>query len=499
MTLSSEAWAYLERFDAQLLGTSRGRRVLTRLNPRLFALVYLRHHLSDPSTGGEVSFSEAHLAWYEQMLEWAVPTSRPKAWRRAYVAPRHSAKSTTWFLIAPLWAAAHGHVKFAAAFADNAGLAEQHLASFKSELEQNALLRLDYPELCAPAVRRTGVSVSDNRGMAHQKSGFIFAARGVGSTPLGLKVGNLRPDLLIFDDIEPPAATYSTYQMGQRLDLVRQALLPLNANARVAWVGTVTMEGSMVHQLVKSVTTSEAEPWIAAENFRVSYYPALVLTDEGTERSLWPEKWTLEELQAMKGDRYFAINFQNEPLAADGLMWSTSDITYETRPTYPRTFLSVDPAVTSRKTSDATGLAVLSHDRQTGKVWVRECLGVRLNPKALRTKVASLLVRYPEIRLILVETNQGGDVWREVLGEFPDVVYETKHQTILKETRAELLLNGYQRRQVVHTQPLEALERELLAFPKGLHDDMVDAVSTGFAWVTGAGREGAGTLRRQVA
>lgn len=499
--LSPEAAQYLGGFRRDFLETSEGRRILTRLEPRLFALLYLLPHLHDESTGSMVSFSEAQLDWYAQMQEWVYPSAKPRAWRRAFVAPRHSAKTTTWFLIAPLWAAAHGHVKFAMAIADNSTLAETHLATFKRELETNDLLREDYPELCQPMIRNRGATTSDNRQMMQQKSGFVFAAKGAGSTALGTKVGNTRPDLIIMDDIEPPAADYSLYKMQQRLDLIRQSLLPMNAHARVVIVGTVTMEGSIVHQLVKSETTTEKEAWISAERIKTHYHPALITGDDGTERSLWPEKWPLAELQSMRDDRYFAINFQNQPLSVDGAMWSASDITREDPlPVYPRTFISIDPATTSKGGSDATGVAVLSHDRQTGKVYVRECLALRVDPTTLRLKIAALLDIYPEIRLILVEVNQGGDLWREHLGLFPDVAYETVHQSIKKELRAEYLLNGYQRRRVVHVgSSLQALERELLAFPHGLNDDMVDAVGTGYTWVTGAGQQKRGTLRRAVA
>jgi phage terminase large subunit-like protein len=365
---------------------------------------------------------------------------------------------------------------------------------------------LDYPELCEPMMRNRGTTASDNRQMMQQRSGFVFSAKGAGSTALGTKVGNVRPDLIIMDDIEPPAADYSVYKMQQRLDLIRQSLLPMNAHARVVLVGTVTMDGSIVHQLVRSVTSHDVAGWITAERFRTFYHAALITNDDGTERSLWPEKWPLAELQSMRHDRYFAINFQNLPLAADGAMWQMGDITHVAdQAVYPRSFLSIDPAVTSKerskgqKESDATGVALLGHDRQTGRVYVRESWALRLDPKALRTWVAARLAEHPEVRLILVETNQGGDVWREILGGFPDVAYESVNQSVKKETRAEFLLNAYQRRQVVHVGTHESLERELLAFPNGLHDDQVDAVGTGFTWVTGAGQARRTSLRRAVA
>lgn len=503
-TLSQEAAAYLLSFERKypgLLATPAGRRILTRLEPRLFAMTYLAHHLAGDETGDVVSFSEAHLDWYADMLEWVKPISEPKAWRRAYVAPRNSAKSTTWFLIAILWAAAHGHVKFCAAFADSATQAEGHLSTFKRELDHNELLRRDYPDLCRPLMRTSKkVTVADSRGMTQQANGFVFAAKGVDSATLGMKVGERRPDLIILDDVEPDASNYSSHLAEKRLATIQNAILPLNDWARVVLVGTVTMDGSLIHQLVKSVTTAEpVEHWITEERFSCSYHPALITGDDGTKRSLWPEKWVLPYLLSMEGTRAFALNYQNEPVSADGVYWSASDIVVEEIPegTPTRTILSVDPAVTTKSTSDYTGLAVLSHsprvrDRSgrvtgTGKVYVRDVRQVKLDPKSLRLLVVDLLELFPEIRVVYVEVNQGGDLWAQVFADLP-VKYVTKVQTVKKEVRAGWLLEGYQRRQVVHTVPLPAYVSQLLAFPTGLNDDMIDSVGSGFAWFTGVGQ-----------
>jgi hypothetical protein len=502
-SLSAEAAAYLRRFDARLLATSEGRRILTRLEPRLFALVYLKHHLAGAETGDVISFSEAQLEWYEHARQWVRPIREPKTWRHGYVAPRASAKSTTWFLINPLWAAAHGHAKFVAAFADSAGQAEQHLATFKHELETNELLRKDFPDLVRSATRGRGQLVSDNRAMMQQRNGFVFAARGVDSSNLGLKVGERRPDLMIFDDIEPDASNYSADLVRKRLATLQNALLPLNDWARAVLVGTVTMPGSLIHQLVETVTTNNPHAeWVDDEGFVCHYSPALITNDDGTERSLWPEKWTLDYLESIRHTRAFALNMMNQPVSADGLLWSASDIVVNDPGVDVlarcRHMLSVDPATTTKKSSDYTGLAVLSHDRTTGKVYVRHVEHVKLTGAPLRRHALGILERFPEVTVIFCEVNQGGDLWADVFGGLP-VKYATVHQTASKEVRAGWLLNGYQRRVIEHVVPLPALDSELLIFPRGLNDDLVDAVGSGFTALTGAGRPQRSTLQRTVA
>lgn len=477
---------FLDQLDE--LGGEReaaGRREATRDDPMLFAVLYLSHHLRTEETGGRITWSDAHLEWLRDAKRWTRRPQKVAEERDAYVAPRGTGKSTFFFLFLPLWAAAHGHVRFAAAFADSAAQAQAHLATLKRELETNVRLRHDYPDLCAPAKRLRGVTVSDHVGMLHTKSGFVFAARGIDSGSLGMKVGSLRPDLLLLDDVEPDESNYSEYQKEKRLTTVRDTVLPLNVFARVVVVGTVTMPGSIVHNLVEHGRGERTHAWVDEEGFRVHHALPILTNDRGEERSAWPAKWPMSFLNAIRRTRSFAKNYLNAPIPADGAYWTTEDLVIEAAEEYGPTVLSIDPATTSKSTSDYTGLSVVSRTQVPvvpigelhHKAYVRYAEKVRLPPAELRKKVLELLERFPEIGLVIVETNQGGDAWLEVLHDLP-VRIRTVHQKASKEVRAQRALNYYQRGQVRHTVHLPALDEELLVFPRGMNDDLVDSTGT---------------------
>lgn len=377
-----------------------------------------------------------------------------------------------------MWAAANGHIRFVAAFAHSTGQAEQHLATFKHELDDNALLRSDYPELCTPARRKTGTTVADRQGMIHTESGFVFAARGIDAANLGMKVGETRPDLLCLDDIEPDEANYSPDQAVKRLGTVTDSIFPLNIYARVIMVGTVTMPGSIMHQLVKSAHGEDTPNWIVEENVRAHHYRPIITNDDGTERSVWPEKWPLEWLQARRHTREYAKNYDNDPMARDGVYWVRDDFHYGSLPAPTRTLLAVDPAVTSKKSSDFTGLAVVSYQPGLG-CEIKHAVGVRLTGSPLRDHVVKLLGQYPEIRAVLVETNQGGELWREVFHQLPGVKVLTHTSSKSKEIRFADALRHWQRGKVLHTCRLSTLEEQAVAFPKAPYDDIVDAAVSG--------------------
>ena len=327
--MSFSVGEYLSGVDVRLLDSSEGRRLLTRLDPLMFALVYLPHHLRGADTGGAVSLSPFHVDMASEAKSWLRAGGEPMEHRNAYIAPRGGGKSTWAFLILPLWAAAHGHLRFVAAFAASARQAEDHLTSFKRELGENKALRADFPDLVSPGVRPSGSTVSDNRGMYYAKSKFVFAARGIDSSSLGLKIGNQRPDLLLFDDIEPDEANYSPYQKEQRLKTVRQSVFPMSIYAKVVMVGTTTMYQSIMHDVVRSVTDpSNAPEWVAEERIKAHYYPPILTNEDGSEASLWPEKWPLEFLRSIRTTRQYRLNYANQPDSGDGGYWQASDFKY---------------------------------------------------------------------------------------------------------------------------------------------------------------------------
>ncbi|HEY9474684.1 MAG TPA: hypothetical protein VIS06_12640 [Mycobacteriales bacterium] len=479
----AESWTldgYLARLDPRVLGTTDGRRAATRHDPLLFALVYLRHHLRDGQ--GRITFSDFHIDAYRRAREWTRPSTEPATERDAYVAPRESGKSTVYFLTLPLWAAAHGHRRFIAAFSDSANQAEGHLRTFKAELDGNDLLRHDFPDLCTPSRRRSGQQVADNQGMLHSKSGFTFAARGVGAGVLGLKVGATRPDLIVLDDIEPGEENYSPYQAGQRLKTLQDVILPLNIYARVVLVGTVTMAGSIVHQLVQSLEADEpAEPWVRDEQFRVHHYQPIIVADDGTERSMWEAKWPIAWLLSIRHTRSYAKNMANDPRGSDGDYWTSEDITYGRPAGVARWLLSVDPKVSTKKSSDFVGLAVVGFSPSERRCVVEHAEQVRFIDEALRTYVLRILERFPQVRLLLIEDNQGGELWYRVFHDMP-VRIKLVHQSEPKEVRAGKTLAHYQARpvpRVVHDHEMPAVEAQMVGFPAAPHDDMVDAIGTG--------------------
>jgi phage terminase large subunit-like protein len=470
-----------------LLALSEGRRELTRYNPLLFALVYLPHHLRDEQ--GRITFSEFHFAVADYGVRvWTKKDIQPMEHRDAFIAPRGCGKSTWIFTILPLWAAAHGHRSFVAAFSDRAGQAEDHLATFRSELDFNEYLRADFPDLCEPLRSTTnGRAAAMSANRIHMKNGFVFDANGIDTNALGKKVGTRRPDLIILDDIEKGEKNYSEYQAGQQKNTVFDDIAPMSLTAPMVFVGTTTMPNSVMDQFRKHSQGDDGDElrWIIEQNVQVHYFPAILQNDDGTERSVWPAKWTLEFLNSQRHTRSFAKNYMNKPLATDGQYWDDEDIRLDTDPDveFGHTLVSVDPSVTRNKTSDYTGIAVVARGTSSdgkNRLYIRHAEQFKGSPEDLAERVGNICEQY-EAGVLFVETNQGGDLWQSVFKNIP-AKYRSKHQKLSKEIRAGKALNFYQQDRIRHAAHFPVLEEQMYAFPKVKHDDVLDSVVSGILY-----------------
>jgi hypothetical protein len=507
---------WLATIDTRLFDTTAGRKALTYADPLLFACLYLRKHLESEETGG-ITLADCHLDWFRLGREWMIQDVGLRGWRHSFASPRASGKSTMWYTIIPVWAAAHGHIKFIATFANGSTQAEMHLQTFRTEAAHNQLLRMDYPEMCTAIRKPTGRTVADNEGMYQSRSGFVWVARGIDVGSLGMKVSDRRPDAIVLDDIEKDESRYSPGEVQKRLNTMIDAIFPLNERAKVVIVGTVTRPASINHQLVKIATgevdydTEEGKTlqWIRDERIVPHYYPPIVTRPSGSRRSIWPEKWSLDYLESIEHTRNYQKNFRNNPRADSGDLWTEDDIRYAMPPNVTRTYLFVDPPVTQKTTSDPAGLAVLGWAPGTGRlpaatvgtgggltdaltaeelaggrparlprVVVLHAEEFRATGTPLKKRILKLLEQYPAIGTVVIEVNQGGDLWDEVMTGLP-VKLVTFTSGVKKEIRFAWALDLYQKRRVTHARPLLVLEDQMTSFPRVEHDDVVDAAATG--------------------
>lgn len=470
---------YLARLNNPLLDHAHYRRLYCQYDPLLFALIYLERHLISDETGGkDIHLAQMHLDMAERAKSMVRNDYQPAEERHVFIGPRDIGKST-WVdqPIIVLWAMAFKHKEVIACFTANDTAAARLMDCVRTELNDNARLRNDFPELCRPARNSNNRTRADTQNMYIAANGVTLFAYGIDSNQLGAKIENKRPKLIILEDVEPDEGNYSEGQKAARLATIRQAILPMNDRAVVWWVGTTTMYGSAVHELVRTALGDPVD-WVVEDDWQVHYYPPIIVHSDGTEESCWPAKWPLDYLQRNRHKRIFALNFENNPRSVQDGLWTPGDILVVPNAPIGDQVLAIDPGVTSRKGSDPTGLAVITWGPRQVVEYAEE---MRLSPAELKDLTLRLLHENPMLRTILIETNNGGESWSDIIWAAlpPGVelidVWHSKH----KNGRFERLLDFYQERKVVHADEHKTLVRQMLMYPKVRHDDVIDAVAIG--------------------
>lgn len=481
---------YLKRCipDPILLEKKEGRVAVTYANPLLFALIYLPEKIKLAQVG--FSFADFHLEvskW--AALEWTKKIDINEDPRDAFICPRGMGKSTWLIDCLIIWAACHGHQDFVALFADTPTQAQQHLSNFRETLKNNALLREDYPRVCGDGTafkHKSGedyINTADRQDFFRSYNGFAFTARGIDTGVLGLKVGDKRPSLIICDDIIK--GSVSPAESQKRLDTFLKKIMPLPmAGGRIVVTGTSFAPGDMIHSLKRAYEDpTKAKEWIKGIDIKPHYYPPFIVREDGSKRSCWASRWSYEKLVDISmRDPSFAAAFLNEPVPDDGSYWKNNDFQYGSMGT-PGNFriLSIDPAVTTGNKSDYTALTVVAYSNAKDLFQVEMSQQLKLQGLALREKILSIINMF-NINQIMIETNQGGDLWINDMGLLKDIPI-----TIIpirygpgesKELRAEWALTEYNKKKVFHLSKFQDLETQMLAFPNVSHDDLVDSLTT---------------------
>lgn len=470
------------------------RRKATRYDPLLFAVHYLPQYL-DPKRTGVMSFSAFHLDAYRRAESWALPRSS----LHVDVAPRGSAKTVLYTLPLPLWAVALGHRNYFLYFSYTDGQAIGQLANLRMELDTNRALLADFPELAPRRVRG-----ARNNAKTVTNSGATVEAAGLGSTTLGKRAGEHRPDLVILDDVQP--LTDNTPKEKAKIEsrLINEVLPMGERDTVFQLAGTTTMYGCLMHEAVRAARGEATAPWIAAHDWRAHHWPAIL--DEGTpaERSWWPRARSLAWLRRKRDDpdtsEYYALNYANDP-GAPGVTrgyWSSDMFVHDDTLDVTRRVLYMDPAMTDGPRSDQTAIVVAGitrngwtpvveyaeQGRWLGEDRLARCWEItqEINGHDLEHGDP------PSLREWWVESNQGGEEWRKWLGRRPPgVALHLEHVSGAKRWRIEDALKLYQRnlRQgprprgaVVHDHRLEALETQAMQWtPASSRDDLLDALA----------------------
>lgn len=217
---------------------------------------------------------------------------------------------------------------------------------------------------------------------------------------------------------------------------------------------------------------------------------AIATDDEAYRKrgeALWPNRYPLAELDDIKatlGPYEWSALYQQHPVDEGNrefkAAWFKKRTYADLEKTTTRKFATIDSALTARESSDYTG--VTRNYVNTNNEWHFRTERYRLDGKA----IIDLIFKLHEEGFEKIGVEEGAfmhviDPFLKeemvIRGIFPNVV-PLKHNNTMKEVRIRGLVPRYSLGKIFHLEDAcQELEDELLAFPKGSHDDCADSAA----------------------
>lgn len=202
---------------------------------------------------------------------------------------------------------------------------------------------------------------------------------------------------------------------------------------------------------------------------------------------LWGEKHSKERLENVRKNSPITFDslYQQNPKPTEGmgLLW-TRDIIERYRvhkkPNISRCVVAIDPATTSSKNSDETGIIVVGTDGQFK--YILDDLSGRYTPNEWANVAMQALQKW-DADYYVAEKNQGGEMVKSVIEQVDDVNYiELVQATKGKYVRAEPVYAEYEKGLIKHVGSFPLLENQLVTFNPNENrnsPDRVDALVWG--------------------
>jgi len=397
--------------------------------------------------------------------------------RIAIILPRDWFKSSLGSVAYPIFRAINNPNVRILIVQNSMSNARKKLQSIKQTIENNKLLTVLYPHL-KPRTGSTWTAecLTVNRTGAYPEGTFEAAGTGTAVT-------SRHYDLIIEDDTVSPQIDDMTGVVQQPTQMeiekaigfhrLTHPLLLHPSNSKIVVIGTRWCEHDLLGWIMNNTKNFKIISRSAREN-------GLTIWDRYNDS-------VLNELETSLGPYMFATLFMNLPINDINAVFKRDWIKYyETIPKNNIAYCtSVDPAsAKSEGTSDPDYTVVLTTciDTRTGDINIVHYTRGRMNPGE---QVDAIIDHYRAYKPLVVKVE--AIAYQRTLGYWlskrqdylgmPFYVELEKGMTGSKEDRIRGLQPFFASGKIALRTDMGELERELMSFPNGTHDDIIDSLS----------------------
>ena len=324
------------------------------------------------------------------------------------------------------------------------------------------------------------------------KDGSMIICKGTGQQLRGIKVGSQRPTLIIVDDPEDENNTKTAEAMESNLRWLLQSAIPSldPIKGKLAVIGTPQHQRCMVEVL------KDMKGWT-----NMHFAP-----DMDNQVALWEEWQPIKKLQRKKeelesiarvsvfyreylcqiigdedqlfNEKYFKYHDYDYTIASDGNHFLTKEAT----PSIPvNIFMGVDPASSIRKTADYSVIMPIAVDKDNNR-YILPYYRKRATPMNLAESIIQYFKMYKPSKVRIESVG-----YQEMLREYLRTRCEEENIFISgleikesprtsKSSRLETMEPYFAQGKMYMKKDMLDLKDELLLYPRGKHDDLLDGM-----------------------
>ena len=397
---------------------------------------------------------------YEVHCEWDLFLSGDKQYKLVLI-PRDHFKSSYFTIAYPLRELCLDYRKrilITNATFDNA---KTFLGSIKHQIERNEKLKWWGIEQSEPwSTEEIGIKCET----IHKEPSISIA--GVGS-----QIPGKHYNIIVWDDLVNDKTITSKDMLDKTIDWWRYSLSVLEPNGIGIVVGNRWHFGDLYGYILDNL----------ADKFDIIKRKAI--KEDGS--AYFPQRYSLEKLQDKKesqGSWIFSTQYMNEPISPEDAVFRKEWIRYyEKLPAIVRKFITVDPAISGEPDSDYSVIMTCAIDEENN-LYVVDYVREHLLPKELIDKIFAKAVEHRPVKIGIetVAFQKTLKFWivdqmRERSKFLP--IEELKTTESTKEMRIMALQPRLENGALWIKKNMLDLEDEFLRFPKGQHDDLIDALA----------------------
>jgi predicted phage terminase large subunit-like protein len=193
-----------------------------------------------------------------------------------------------------------------------------------------------------------------------------------------------------------------------------------------------------------------------------------------------------DEMTTDKGANYYAAQYRQNPIDIENSEFKRKYFKYyteENKPRFVKGYIAIDPAISEKQTADNSAISVVAQDQESN-FYRRHSFHGRVSPDKLIDEIFKIqsAYQYPVVieaisfQRILTENIRKEMIIRGQMFSIIEIKTRGEKNARIRSTLQPLYSSG----RIYHLMcdEFSDFENELLRFPKGQHDDEIDAFET---------------------